>query len=231
MHLADAPWEEPSATADPRRFAGQAALVTHADQPVGGAIARRLAAEGAVVSSYGPTLIDALPDPEAGRRLVAQALETTGGRLDVVVVGAAWDAAASFEAETLAGWRGVIEPNLRAAFLLCQAAAGALSDDGGGAIVTFAEIPATGVAGDAAAGGLVSLTRSLAVELGPDVRANAVRFSPLDGRPRAGEGVAAAVAFLASADAAYTTGQTLRLDEPGLAAAPGAGAARIGSAA
>lgn len=70
--------------------------------------------------------------------------------------------------------------NFRTAFNLCQAAAPALAQRGGGAIVNFASIavlnPAGGLAGYAAAKAAVAgLTRSLAVELAPSrIRVNAV---------------------------------------------------------
>ena len=110
--------------------------------------------------------------------------------------------------------------------------------DNGGAIVNVASIAGVGVSPGIAFYGvskaaLISLTKQLAVELSPTVRVNAVapavvktRFAEaLYAHDEAGaaaqyllkrlgepEDVAAAVAYLASTDAAWTTGQTLVLD-------------------
>src|SRR5690606_30675422 len=108
----------------------------------------------------------------------------------------------------------------------------------GGAVVNIASVaglrPAAGIGfyGTSKAA-LIHLTQQLAVELAPDVRVNAVapavvrtRFAGalFDGReaevaatyPRGRLGepddIGAAVAFLASGDAAWVTGQTLVVD-------------------
>lgn len=213
MHVAEKAAEE---KAEPRaaRFAGRAALVTHADHPLGAAAARRLADEGATVFTFGTTSGAAFEGPEAGARLVEQALATTGGRLDVLVVGTGCGTCGTFASQTLSGWRALMDVELRAQFLLCQAAAAPLAASGDGAIVAFTATPA-GVAAGAASAGLISLTRALAVELGPRVRANAVRVASAGASPEAGDQAAAAIAFLASGDAAYTTGQTLDVLDAG----------------
>lgn len=227
MHK-DAPLEERGPLAGPRlRLAGRAALVTRADEPVGEAVARRFGSEGATVFPWRANSTAALEDPDAARGVVDQALGASNGRLDLLVVGAGAASTASFESETLADWRAVIRSDLRAAFLLCQAAAVPLVAADGGAIVTFAGIPA-GVASGAALSGLASMTCALAVELGPRVRANAVRFGSLDGSAGPDRGVAGAIAFLASADAAYVTGQVLNVDAGDPAAALATADARGG---
>lgn len=81
---------------------------------------------------------------------------------------------------TQAGWDAQLETNLRTAFAGCKAAIPHLKARGGGAIVNISSIaglvatpsiPAYG----AAKAGVISLTRSLALELGPDlIRVNAI---------------------------------------------------------
>lgn len=196
--------------------------------------AGELAATGVTVE---PVVSD-LADVEGARGVVRCAQERFG-RLDALVcnAGTGWlSTLAEFPVER---WDHVLAVNLRAPFLLAQAALAPLEASGSGTIVTIASTAVTGlsrqVAYDASKGGLVTLTRSLAVELGPrGIRANAVCPGLTDTRmgtlpamaelaaktlptlpiPRMGapEEIAEAVRFLASPDAAYITGQTLFVD-------------------
>jgi len=81
---------------------------------------------------------------------------------------------------TEAGWDEQVQTNLRTAFAGCKAAIPHLQQRGGGAIVNIASIAAlmpmvTAPAYGAAKAGVISLTRSLALELGPkQVRVNAI---------------------------------------------------------
>lgn len=135
--------------------------------------------------------------------------------------------------------RKIIDVNVLAALRwVRQALAAGLGEDGMGAVVNIASIagvypsPGIGYYG-VSKSALIGLTRQLAAELSPGVRVNAVapavvrtRFAsalyeghedeaasayPL-GRLGEPEDVAAAVAFLASSDASWVTGQTLLLD-------------------
>lgn len=137
-----------------------------------------------------------------------------------------------------AAWLGDFEVTLHGAFRAARAALPHLAEaQGRGAIVLIGSVNGEqdfgGHAYSAAKAGLASLTRTLAVESGPrGVRANLVAPGTVDtpswaGRPqslvraarnyplgRVGkpEDIAAAVAFLASQDAAWVTGITLPVD-------------------
>jgi NAD(P)-dependent dehydrogenase (short-subunit alcohol dehydrogenase family) len=148
---------------------------------------------------------------------------------------------------TLDEWRRVLDVNLTGTFLTCQAALDALVASKG-AIVNMASL--AGLMGTpynaaycASKGGVVMLTKSLAVELASSgVRVNCVcpsavatnflanfeipdgadvslftRSAPLNGRMATPEEVAAAVAYLASDDAAMVTGVALPVDGGALA--------------
>ncbi len=229
------------------------ALVTGAARGIGAACARRLATAGYAVlvtdrdEQAGATTAAALRSDGLSASFRAldvadphQWAELAGGleRLDVLVSNAAHQQAAPAHALDDDGWRRQLEVSLSGAFYGVRATIGLLGDDDGGSIVLCSSVHAlVGMPGHpayaAAKGGLVALTRQLAVEYGPDVRVNAVLPGPIltaawDGigeadRARSGaatvagrlgapEEVAAAVAFLASPDASYITGATLVVD-------------------
>ena len=134
-------------------------------------------------------------------------------------------------------WDNLLSSNLRAPFFLAQSATPHLKA-GGGSIVNITDVHAERpLAGFpvycAAKGGLLNLTRALAIELAPEIRVNAVApgaiawpedgaaFSPAQqaaivghtllkrlGTPR---DVARAVRFLIL-DAPYVTGQVINID-------------------
>lgn len=171
---------------------------------------------------------------------LADAALATFGRLDLLVNNAGVYSAAPLAAVTPALWEAILAVNLRAVFFLCQATAGALRAHGRGAIVNLASggglsaRPGFPVSGPYAASkaGVVMLTRVLALELAPEVRVNAVAPGVIASKPRPmpafvrarfaaatplrGVGdpldIANAVAFLASDEARFITGQTLSVD-------------------
>lgn len=250
MHLDD------DRAADRHRAAPRVVLVTGAARGIGAAIARRFAADGASVVLHDRdaseltevaaalpgddrplTLVGDLSRPAVAERLVADAIERHG-RLDGLICNAGTGWRAELERYPLDAWERVMAVNLQAPFLLARAAQTHLAATRG-AIVTTASVAATGLGGqaayDASKGGLISLTRALAVELGPlGIRVNAVCpgfvetrlgehpsmreqvASVVGAQPikRLGrvEEIAGVVAYLASDRASYVTGQALHVD-------------------
>ena len=136
-------------------------------------------------------------------------------------------------------WNDVIRINLEAAFRLMRAAARPMMKARFGRIVTITSVVgATGNPGQmnyaAAKAGLTGMTKSLAQELAsrgvtancvapgfirtamtdvlPDAQKDALNARIPAGRMGEGEEIGAAVAFLASKEAAYVTGQTLHVN-------------------
>ena len=232
------------------------ALITGGGRRVGAAICRRLHAAGALLMLHYRTsagearllqaelngkransvaLIQAdLLDVSKLSSLVEQTTQTFG-RLDALVNASTFYPTAIGEI-TPAGWSDLIGTNLQAPLFLSQAAAPALRRTSG-AIVNITDIHAerplkSYVVYTVAKAGLVGLTRSLARELAPDVRVNAVAPGPIlwpedesfdelsrqriishtplkrEGTP---DDIARAVLFLL-ADAPYVTGETIHVD-------------------
>ncbi len=249
---------EPAANDSTRTapLAGKSALVTGAARRVGAAIVRTLHAAGAsVVLHYrssaeeAAALAQELNGVRAGSAAIAQCdlLESSAlaqlantaatafGGLDILV-----NNASSFYPTPLGDideddWNDLIGTNLKAPLFLAQAAAASLRERSG-LIVNLADIhgvrpmrrhPVYCVA----KAGLIMLTKSLARELGPQVRVNAVSPGPVlwpeggvDAELRdeiigrtalkrigSAEDVARAVLFFAS-EAPFVTGQILAVD-------------------
>lgn len=178
-------------------------LITGAARRVGAAIARLLHAQGAAVALHhrhshteAVALADALNAERPGSAWVVQhdLCQIAGlpalieqvvshfGRLDALV-----NNASSFYATPLgqideAAWHDLVGSNLQGPLFLTQAASpwlAASNLEGGGAVVNITDIHAERpLAGYplycAAKGGLLTLTRALAIELAPKVRVNAV---------------------------------------------------------
>jgi len=139
------------------------------------------------------------------------------GSLDILVNNVGADGLVPFAELTLDGWRQAVDANLTTAFLVTRAALPLLS--AGASVVNVGARSAThGVPGGAhhaaAKAGLAGLTRSLARELGPEgIRVNLVAPGPMTDHSglRAAD-VASVVAFLASDDAGFVTGETVPVD-------------------
>jgi 3-oxoacyl-[acyl-carrier protein] reductase len=177
-------------------------------------------------------------DGDAVQALIRGALDRFG-RLDVVVNNAGVTRDGLLMKMSDEDWDLVLATNLRSVFLVSRAVSRPMMRQRAGRIINMTSI--AGLGGNAgqtnyaaAKAGLVGFTKSLAKELGPrGVTVNAVapgyvptdltrslpealiqeavRLTPL-GRLATPEDVAGAVAFLASDDAAFITGQVLRVD-------------------
>lgn len=157
------------------------------------------------------------------------------GRLDALINNASAFYPTPIDSATPAQWDELFASNAQAPFFLAQAAAPALSQSGG-AIVNLVDIYAERPLANhpiycMAKAALLAMTRSLALDLGPQVRVNAVapgavmwpsegkayddKLAMLERTPlkRAGtpEDVASAILWLLR-DAPFVTGQVLRID-------------------
>jgi gluconate 5-dehydrogenase len=243
-------------------LAGRVALVTGASAGLGEEFAHGLAASGAdvvllarrtelveqvaaaVAEEHGVGTLAVTADVAREDDVVAAvaaAIERFG-RLDVLVNNAGSLIAKPLVEQTLADWHEVMDANLTSAFLASREAARQMIAQGSGAIVNISSIFAFGALREfsevsyyASKGGMVSMTKALAVELGDHgIRVNAVApgFFPtpmgagisqeLRDRvlaphtclpaPPEREWIRGAVCFLASDEARFVTGATLTVD-------------------
>ncbi len=241
-------------------LAGKVGLVTGSSRGIGWAVAQLLAASGAHVVLNGrdrPALdarVDALSSE--GLKASAAAFDTTDeravvdavaaiaeteGRFDILVANAGIAHRAALHEHPIEDFRRVIETNLTACFTLAREASKAMRSQESGRIIFVAsimgQIARPGVASYVASkGGLASLCKALAVELGPEgITCNAIcpgftatdMTRPLQENAEFNEWVvgstplrrwaappeiAAAALFLASDSASFVTGHLLTVD-------------------
>ncbi|KMO36239.1 hypothetical protein VQ02_15710 [Methylobacterium variabile] len=162
------------------------------------------------------------------------------GRLDILVNNAGIAGLHRFLDQPLGDWERVLRVNLTGTFLCGQAAARIMAERGYGRIVNIASVSGLRAgSGRTAYGtskaGIIMLTRQMALELGGlGITVNAVAPGPVDTpmvlanhTPRTRDAftrmvplarygtpdeIAAAVAFLASAEASYVSGHVLCVD-------------------
>jgi NAD(P)-dependent dehydrogenase (short-subunit alcohol dehydrogenase family) len=233
---------------------GHKVIVTGGGAGIGAATCRLLAAQGAAVAvldrdataaeavaaEVGGTALEVdVADPTATTAAVEAAVAALGGLTDVVA-NAGFGLNKPMHRYRDDEWRLVVDVNLGGTFHTLRAAIPVLVDGGGGSIVTVASLNATRpLQGEApysaAKAGVVNLTKTVALEYAPTIRANCVspgmiataltaiitedaEFTAVaeEGTPlrRIGgpEDVAAVIAFLCSDAAAYLTGQDLVVD-------------------
>jgi acetoacetyl-CoA reductase len=249
-----------AATVTQRPLAGQVAVITGASRGIGAAIARELGAAGAhlvidYATSVGPAeelarsvmaenagveaiavQADVADEPQA-RGLIARAAQHFG-RIDILVNNAGITRDRTLRKMTSEQWREVIDTDLNSLFYCTQPAVERMTAQGSGRIVNISSVIAeSGNVGQtnyaAAKGGMISFTRSLALELArygitvncvapgfietdmvaavpAELRAQIVGRIPLQ-RFGAPEEVARVVRFLC-AEGGYITGQVININ-------------------
>jgi NAD(P)-dependent dehydrogenase (short-subunit alcohol dehydrogenase family) len=245
------------------RLAGKVAIITGGTSGIGRAGTIRFAREGArvVVGSRDRGAGDALVAELAGEGLdvtfvatdvakagdaegLVQAAVTAHGRLDILWSNAGIQETGTAPETTEEIWNRVIGVNLTGHFHMAKSAIPVMTANGGGSIIfTASELGLVGASSSlaycAAKGGVVNMTRAMAIDCAPTVRVNclcpgAIQTPMLDrwfreapdpallernqiepiplGRLGRAEEIAAAALFLASDESSYTTGAIQLVD-------------------
>ena len=238
-----------------RGLAGKRALITGGASGIGAATAARFVEEGCKVAILdrdaagcekivrdvpgivGSFLAD-VSNPADVQHGIGNVIVGLGG-LDIVINNAGISIRHQFLDITPEEWNQVLAVNLSGVFYVAQAAARYMLQHDGGVILNMAST--NGVVGhpfyadyNATKAGVIELTKSMALELAPKVRVNAVApgyvLTPMQRAEYSDEmleavnqkiplrrhaepaEIAALFAFLASDEAAYLTGAVYRID-------------------
>lgn len=231
-------------------FADKTALVTGGSRGIGRAIVAALHERGAAVGLTATTQeradeaaasysSDRVKGYAGDAKAIAESFLADFNKCDVLVCNAGITRDQLALAMPIEDWDAVIDVNLKGAFEMIQAFYRSFMRQRSGRIITISSvIGLTGNAGQsnyaASKGGLISLTRSFAKELGSrkvtanvvapgfietdmtkglgdEVSTAAAKATPLK-RVGTPEDVAGVVCFLASDAAAYVTGQVIAVD-------------------
>jgi NAD(P)-dependent dehydrogenase (short-subunit alcohol dehydrogenase family) len=247
------------------RIDGAVALVTGAASGIGAACVARFAEEGAMIAGVdlsppaGPAwdraaktaktaktaaaLACDVRDEQSVERMVAVVVEQFG-RIDIVVNAAGVAGGGSVHMLPAEEWDRIVDTNLKGTFFVCKHAISRMLEQGSGNVINIASIEGLegtegGSAYNASKGGVVLLTKNLAIDYGrKNIRVNCIcpgfidtpmtasvfsapgmgeyleRFRDAHQLGRVGkpEEIAAAALFLASADASFVSGHALVVD-------------------
>jgi meso-butanediol dehydrogenase / (S,S)-butanediol dehydrogenase / diacetyl reductase len=233
-----------------RGLEGKRVVVTGGTSGIGEATSRRFIEEGARVFALAvgeeevATAAERIPGLEAFRCDVADAAQVADvfarvGEVDVLVANAGISIRKPFLEIEEDDWRRVLDVNLTGVFHCAQQAARRMVAQGGGVILMTAST--NGLTGhpnyadyNASKAGVILLARTMALELAPTVRVNAVCpgyvLTPMQkaeyseemlaevnagiplGRHASPDEIASLYAFLASDEGAYFTGAVLSID-------------------